>query len=651
MFFSFFILSIIFKNVTFLLSLFFLFLSCVVFYFNFYRKDIIFNSLRGKDLSIVCHPVDFTSYDENRFRYIVQVDEISNVEFKKIPNFKMELYSPFEIGVETFQKFKVNVHTFEVRDIKRYFYLKSRNIYLSGSVRSYNEIEYLDDCCRFQSKIFFIRNRVVEYLTKPFDHRCSDLIKAIIFGDRNNLDKKVRNAFYKSGVSRLFAVSGFHFSLMTKILYNFLRFIRVKSKISRIICILFITFYSFIVGFHPSSIRASIMIVLYFISRILFLKSDSVNSLGVSLLIILLVNPNSSLDVGLFLSFVSSLSIILFSGKTSKFIMEKLKVPNNLPVLRYITLNISDSIVSSVSTFPIVCIYFKYLNSLFIFSNLFMSIQIYILFVMFLLFISRIYLFNFTFFNNVMNLISKSIFLSVEKISEIPLVNLGYPFINLCISSILILVSFSIFFDIINRNLFQLGIMSLILFLVGMISHQLVNKNSIRIFVDFSDVIISNCKESILLFKSKNLDRLFRYLNNNSYSINFGESKIESDLKIDKNKIYKIHLWGKILDLLIFQNNNNPWIQLKCFEKIILICMSGGDVRNFDDELKNCDILILFKIPNNFKLINFKTLVYVDNSDIAKNNYVKLPKNSIIPSGDNVEIDIGIDRLLVRRGF
>ena len=73
---------------------------------------------------------------------------------------------------------------------------------------------------------------------------------------------------------------------------------------------------------------------------------------------------------------------------------------------------------------------------------------------------------------------------------------------------------------------------------------------------------------------------------------------------------------------------------------------NNGFVSKYVNDIdENCLKTLLYNNPD------IEKTAYVDNSDIAKNNYVKLPKNSIIPSGDNVEIDIGIDRLLVRRGF
>lgn len=605
--------------------------------------------MKEKEISVVCHPLDYPTYDEKGFQYTVQVDEVTFNE--KIPKFKMNLYSSIDLGVEPFRKFKVNVNTLDNRNIKRYLYLKSKNIYVSGIVKPYQDIEYLGEINSVRKIFFSIREKIVDKLTRIFDPKCSDLVKAMIFGDRNDLNKQTRIMFYKSGVSHLLAISGFHFSLLTKILYNFLRLLRLRARYSYVICILFIIFYSFIVGFHPSSVRASIMLTIYFLSKILFLRSDSINSLGISLMLILLFSPNSSVDIGLFLSFLSSLSIILYSQKVSEFVFNKIKLLKDVHIFRYITRNVSDSIVSTSITFPVVCIYFKYLNPFFIISNLFVSSQIYIFFITISLSVLFYYFSNIKIFNYASNLMSKLIFSSIEKLSSFPLINLDYSFINLCISSILLLVSTAVFLEILERNLLKLFIMSCIIVLLGIISHQFVNFNSIRIYVDSSNILFRDKKESVLMFNSENLDKLPIYTGEASYKINCGESKIESDLKIDKNKIYKIGFWNGKLKILLFHKKNNLWVKINCLGKIILICMNGADVRYLPKTLRNCDILILLKIPNKFSLIKCKSTVYADNSYLLRNNLLKLKKGTIIANRSRIGINVNQDGYFINRGI
>lgn len=644
-FISFLLLSILFKNITFVISFIFVCMSCVVFSIQFYKKEIYFNSMKNKNISVVCYATDYPFYTEDYFKYTVEVErELNN----QIPKFKMNLYSQNDLGVEPFRKFKIDVHTYEDINVKYCLYLKSQGIYLSGNATSPYNIEYLDEIKNIQKYIFDFRTKIINYSTRMFDSQSETLVKAFLFGDKKQLSHKTKELFYKSSVSHLLAISGFHFSLLTKSLYNFLKLFNLKKKYLELSCIIFIVFFTIIIGFHPSSLRAGIMLIIHFLAKLLFLSDDSLNSLGVSLLIILLINPNSCTDVGLILSFISSLSIILFNKKIFNKIFKSIK--NKSIFLDYIISSVSDSIIVSICTLPIICIYFKYLNSLFIFSNLFIQAQLYVFFSIILISVFYSIFFNFNFLNNYVNLIVKFMITSLEKFSQAMQINLDYSFINLCISSILIVISFSILFGDLEKDLFKITEISFIFFSLGIISYQYRTRNSINLkIINSKDILISNEKDSILIFKSKNFDNLFQYLNGNAYKINIGNSKIESNVKINNEHFYKFYAFNNKLRISIFTINNNIWIKIKLFDKIILICPNGADARYLPDYLKVCNIFIAFKLPNKFDTIKYDSIIYADSFNQI--NYLKIPNNCLLSNQENVLINFNDNKYIIRRNF
>ena len=639
------LLSIIFRNITFAISFVFVCISCVVFSVQFYKKEIYFNSMKNKNISVVCYATDYPFYTEDYFRYTVQVEKELNND---IPKFKMNLYSTSNLGIEPFQKFKIDIHTHEDTNIKHYLYLKSQGIYLSGNAISPYNIEYLDEIKNIKKYLFDFRAKIVNYSTRMFDSQSESLVKAFLFGDKKQLNHETKELFYKSSVSHLLAISGFHFSLLIKILYNFLKLFKFKKKYLELSCIIFIIFFTIIVGFHPSSLRAGIMLTIYFLAKLLFLSDNSLNSLGVSLLVILLINPNSCTDIGLILSFLSSISIILFNNKISNKIFKNIK--NKSIFLDYIISNISDSISVSICTLPVTCIYFKYLNSLFIFSNLIIQSQLYAFFVIILISIFYSFFFSFDYFNNYVNIIVKLMLTSLEKFSHAIQINLDYSFINLCISSILIVISFSILFSSLEKSLLKITEMSFIFFSLGIISYQLRTRNSLNLkIINSKDILLSNEKESILIFESKNFDNLFPYLNNNSYKIDIGNSKIDSDVKIDNKKLYKFYAFNNRIKISIFTINNNMWIRIKLFDKIVLICPNGADAVYLPENLRKCNIFIAFKLPNRFDIIQYNNIIYA--SDFNLTNYSKLPKECLVSNQGNVYINFKNNGYTIRRNF
>lgn len=146
------------------------------------------------------------------------------------------------------------------------------------------------------------------------------LCSALLIGDKYALSDDVRQDFREAGVSHIIVVSGMHFSILVSFFLWLARKLGRYRVFSLIPAILFIIMYMFVTGYSPSVMRSGIMLLIYtaglFISRDVY----SINSLGLAALAVTVSNPYSVGDVGLILSFATTLSIIKLSPKLySKF--------------------------------------------------------------------------------------------------------------------------------------------------------------------------------------------------------------------------------------------------------------------------------------------------------------------------------------------
>ena len=693
------------KNKDFALIFASVFLASGIFIFNFYKNDIFTNSLQNKDIKITGYIIDMPVYSNNICKYNIQVENIENIQnIKKIPKFKMQLISQSDINCDVYQTFKAKIHVQENTNLKEFLKLKSQNIKLSGFVSSYEPIERFETKNNINYYILKIKEKLLNYITKIFDNQSEAFIKAFLFRDRSKLNSDEILSFSESGISHFLAISGFHLAIIVNILINLFKLLNFKKKISYLLCCVFILFFMLITGFTPSIVRSGIMFSIFIMAKIFFKNYDALNSLGVSLIIILLINPDSCLDIGLWMSFLSSASIITFSNKLKKIIFSKLRymqsnkfknfsggageneknVKSNtfnnfsgseenksnkfFALYSYIISNFSDSLTATVCVFPISCLYFKSFSLVFFISNILISFQVYILILIAILSIlfNQIPIFNFL--PSFANLISKSIIIITRFLSKFS-ISLDYKFIPICTVFALILISYYISFGSaeINENIkhgslrqrrrkyllfgdvkkdfFKILFMILIFFDIGIISYQIKHANSFDLNIICSnyskDIVVSNQKNNIIILQSKNLNNFHQFLSKNIAILSNNNLKINAKnyFNIKDNIRYEFESQDKKFNMITYKINKKSWIKMNLMGKNIIIALEGGDVQNLPESFRNCDIFIAFKLPNNFQILNFKDIIFADNSWLARFNCNKILKYKNYIS-DNYDISV-----------
>ena len=208
-----------------------------------------------------------------------------------------------------------------------------------------------------------IRERVSENVISPY----SGAIIAMLTGDKEKLDDDTSRIFSYSGISHLFAVSGFHLSMWTSVIFIFTERLRGRMRLfGDIGAILFIIFFMALTGFTPSVMRAGIMMMLYILSRVLHRRTDSLNSLCFALTVLLLSNPFMAGSLSLQLSFLATLGIISFAMPLSEItakLKRKIKHKIIFNAVNLIFITSSLSFVATVFTSPLCAVYFGYYSA------------------------------------------------------------------------------------------------------------------------------------------------------------------------------------------------------------------------------------------------------------------------------------------------
>ncbi len=206
------------------------------------------------------------------------------------------------------------------------------------------------------------------------DENCSGAINAMLTGDKTLLNEDTQRSFSHSGISHLFAVSGFHLSLWTALIFVlFDRMSRKMQIIGNILATVFVLFFMALTGFTPSVVRAGIMLFVYIVGKLLKHKADSMNSLFVALTIILLINPYCATSTSLLMSFLATFGIIAFSEAVTEPVTglkKKIKVKFIYKIILTLYSAAAISVVATIFTSPVSAVQFEYYSVLSPITNL-----------------------------------------------------------------------------------------------------------------------------------------------------------------------------------------------------------------------------------------------------------------------------------------
>lgn len=218
-----------------------------------------------------------------------------------------------------------------------------------------------------------INLKIKEKIENIFDEEKVAILKGLLLGDKADIQEDVKDSFQISNISHVLAISGMHIAYIIMGLQLLLKKLIGKKK-TRIVTILVLIGYTFITGFSPSIVRAVIMGIMTIGGGIVYRKSDSWNSIAISLLVILLYNPFLILNVGLQLSYLGTIGIILFRP----IVLEILNCIKwkKLKVMEKINEFLAVSLSAQIMILPILVYHFNAIGIYFVATNLLVSVII-----------------------------------------------------------------------------------------------------------------------------------------------------------------------------------------------------------------------------------------------------------------------------------
>jgi len=146
-------------------------------------------------------------------------------------------------------------------------------------------------------------------LYKLFPGNAGVLAIGLVLGGSEGFSASVKTALVASGTSHLVAVSGYNISIITVIIFRFLRRLGGRNLAAGL-SLVFLIVFPLLAGLTPSVFRAAIMGALYLVGRLLGRPRALLDALFVAALAMTLTNPYVLWDVGFQLSFAATFGLI-----------------------------------------------------------------------------------------------------------------------------------------------------------------------------------------------------------------------------------------------------------------------------------------------------------------------------------------------------
>jgi ComEC/Rec2-related protein len=272
------------------------------------------------------------------YRLLAKTSQAKGLELGDIIELDRSKNPKAKWQIEELSDFKRKV----LRKDKVFKQIKNKN--LSYLKHSYNPVEKL-------------QKTITNIYQSQMTYENSQIVTSLLLGSRvaklpDEFNSQVRNL----GLSHIFAASGFNLLIISATLAWIFSRLRLRTKTSSLIIIASSVLYTALAGFSPSIVRACIFVTAFMILKALGRKPLSVRFLILLAGLILAVDPYAIFDIGFQLSYLATLSLILFASPISERLKEN-KFISKLP--QYIQEIISTSIAVQLVLAPLIIYYFQ----------------------------------------------------------------------------------------------------------------------------------------------------------------------------------------------------------------------------------------------------------------------------------------------------
>lgn len=248
--------------------------------------------------------------------------------------------------------------------------------------------EYCEVTDEYDDIFLKIRQRLTDVVYAGMDSEPAAVTIAVLTGNTYGIEEGALENMRAGGIAHVFAVSGLHVGA----LYAFCLLLYKKTALQKLpnfarflLLAAILLFYGGICSYSPSIIRATVLCLIAYAAKIIGIKTDLLDVLGVGAFVVLCISPTALFEIGFQLSFAACFGIAILAKRigqvfdeickgTGKLFKKEWAQPHFAPngdtlppsllelFRRKVGALISASLAAQITTAPILLSAFGYLS-------------------------------------------------------------------------------------------------------------------------------------------------------------------------------------------------------------------------------------------------------------------------------------------------
>lgn len=316
--------------------------------------------LDGEKLQVRAQVLDYPEERYHRYYYKLRVEALGQEEgaLEAVGPFTLRLSSTMPLACDPYDRVECLV-TFQAFEEGGGLY-STRNARLADGFQAgaylsqYEGIAVERDSAVSPGEMLVeLRHQVGRAMDRLLPRREAGLLRAMVLGDSGGVSEEDMSRFRQLGVSHILVVSGLHMTILAGFMQFLLCRFPIRKAVRNALTALVLVLFLALSGFQPSACRGAAMYGVLLLADSTGRRADSLNSLGLAVLLVCLFAPFSGGDLGFALSVLATLGIVVLYRPVYQVLVGKRLAGLARRLWKPVAASLAVTAAALLGTFPV----------------------------------------------------------------------------------------------------------------------------------------------------------------------------------------------------------------------------------------------------------------------------------------------------------